>query len=300
MEYQHKLLIATGLLAVIALYIALTLPAQPAQPDSSEAEALLLKSSGFGKGLTDYSYSYGEVSEGYPTTYSLVSNGGRKSALVENPLSLKTVYLLENDTVFCIRYPMSADEVCSSVRGDAGMENYVEFIDSKFYKDANILKAESSIAYLLQEGYLAVQPEIEEGSVGGVSCQLIRYSIDYTNLSLDEAARFGISSNSPRVFMLSACIDQEGMNRKSTLDYTDNEGAAHSRVLTVSAFSESSVPDITAPEPNGDAVGILSKEREHQIKLVSCHIDKRGQDKDECIADLSLVLRRKDLCELAG
>ena len=122
MEYQHKLLIVTGILAAIAIYIALTLPAEAPGPDSSEAEALLLRSAGFGKGLGDYSYSYGEVSEGYRTSYALVANGNEKMAEVGNPLSTKNIYMLENDTIFCISYPTGEDDICSSVKGDAEME----------------------------------------------------------------------------------------------------------------------------------------------------------------------------------
>lgn len=300
MEYQHKLLIATGILVAIAIYIVLTLPAAETGPDSAEAEALLLKSAGFGKGLGDYVYSYSELSDGYTTSYALVVNGGEREAEVQNPLSVKNIYILENDTIFCIRYPPTDEEICSSVKGDAEMENYVAFIQSKFFSDSNIAKAESNIAYLIEKGYLSVMPEIEDDIVSTVPCRRISYTIDYSNLSLDEAARFGISSGSPRVFMLSACVQNEtGMVRESTLEYLDNGGVMHTKITTLSSFSDSSTP-ISAPEPNGDAVAVLRKEREQQIKLVACHTDKEGAEKEDCVADLSLILKRKDLCELAG
>ena len=302
MEYQHKLLIATGILVVVALYIVMTLPEAEVEvtPDNSEAEALLLRSAGFGKGLGDYAYSYGEVSDGYTTSYALANSGDARMAEIGNPLSAKKVYLLENDTIFCISYPTGEADVCSSVKGDSEMENYVSFVQSKFYSDTNIEKAKSSIAYLIEQGYLSVMAGIEDSTVEGTPCRRIQYTIDYSNLSLDEAARFGISSNSPRIFMLSACINNDtGMVRESTLEYMDNNGVMHSRVMTVASLSVS-VPEVSAPEVNGDAVEVLRNEREQQVKLVACHTDMEDAERDDCVADLSLILKRKDLCDIAG
>ncbi len=80
MEYQHKLLLVTIILVAVALYITFTVGPGPSAQNSDEAEALLVKAAAFGKGLSDYTYSYSEISDGYRTSYVLASSGGARYA----------------------------------------------------------------------------------------------------------------------------------------------------------------------------------------------------------------------------
>ncbi len=303
MEYQKIILLVTGLLVLIAIYLAVTsgTPPAPAQPNSSTATALLFKSSGFGKGLADYTDSYSQVSDGYKVTYTLIQSGNQRLAEVQNPLSLIKMYMLQNDTVLCITYPINESEVCSSVQGNPNMANYVSFMQSKFYNDTYIDQATSNVQYLLSKGYLSVNPNVSDSSVGSVPCELVNYTIDYRNLSLDEAAKFSISSSSPKLFYLSSCIDNSsGLPYLSTLSYADVNGIGHSSNVTVLSFQNSAQPIVLPQNETGDAVGVLSAEKEQQINLASCFTNKTGSDREKCISDLSLNLLRKDLCDLDG
>ncbi|MFH0737135.1 MAG: hypothetical protein V1827_00630 [Candidatus Micrarchaeota archaeon] len=300
MEYQKILLFATLILVAVAVFFMLTAPQPPQAADSGEAESLLRMTASFGKGLGGYSYSYTDVSDGYTTSYAL-SDGAIRVAEVQNPLSVKRVFLSGNDTVFCIRYPPQADESCASIAGDAEMENYVAFIQTKFFNDTIAERSGSNIEYLLSAGYLSVEPGIEETAVGPFPCRRIRYTIDYRNLSLDEAARFSISSNSPKLFGLSACVDNStGMSYETTLEYSDGN-VSHLRTSTVTLFDGSppAQPDVPA-NLSGDPISILYKEREQQVKLATCHTEKQGAEREKCVSDLALILKRADLCELAG
>ncbi|MEW6036594.1 MAG: hypothetical protein AB1529_08340 [Candidatus Micrarchaeota archaeon] len=299
MEYQHKLLLITAILVAAALYIAFTTAPAPAAPDSSEAEELLLNSSGFGKGLADYAYSYTEVSDGYRTTYSLIRKGGAMMAEVQNPLSTKRVYLLGNDTILCIKYPVN--ETCSSIANDTEMQNYIQFVQSRFFNDTNVDRAKGNIQYLMTRGYLSVGPSVENATVGTIPCRRISYVIDYSNLSLEEAGRFSISSDSPKTFWLSACISEIGLPYETSLEYADKSGMEHNRTVRVSLFRTEQVPSITPPANlSGDAVEVFRKEREQQIKLAGCHTERQGEEREKCVSDLALILKRKDLCDLAG
>ncbi len=303
MDYQKTILLITGLLVVVAIYIAITAGTPPANvpQNTSEAQALLLKSSGFGKGLADYTDSYSQVSDGYKVTYTLVQGGGVRLAQVQNPLSLIKVYMLQNDTLLCVTYPMNESEVCSSVKDNPDMANYVSFMQSKFYNDTYILQATANVQYLIDKGYLTMVPGVTESSVGSNPCRLINYTIDYRNLTLDEAAKFSIGSSSPKLFYLSSCIDNAtGLPYLSTLSYQDNQGVSHNSSVTVLSFRNSANPIMVPQNETGDAVGILSAEKEQQINLASCFTNKTGADREKCVSDLSLNLHRKDLCDLAG
>jgi hypothetical protein len=300
MEYQKILLLATVLIIGAAVYIMITIPQAPPAGDSEAAESLMLKSSSFGRGLGEYIYSYSEVSDGYKTTYTLDSSGGQRMAEVLNPLSTKRVYILRNDTVFCIKYPVN--ETCTSIEGNSEMANYVAFIQSKFFNDTIIDRSRSNLEYLLSKGYLRLEPDVADGTSGTFACKRISYIIDYSNLSLDEAARFGISSDSPKRFALSACIEEtSGLAYETTLGYSDNSGVQHTRVMRVSSFKTEQLPLITPPlDLSGDAISVLRKEREQQVRLATCHTDKQGEEREKCVSDIALQLRRKDLCELTG
>ncbi|MFN7991844.1 MAG: hypothetical protein U0R44_06855 [Candidatus Micrarchaeia archaeon] len=300
MEYQKIMLLIVGLLVVVAVYLAVTSPAPVKRaPDSGPAQELLLKSAGFGKGLGGYTYAYSEVSDGYKTSYVIQKDAGLRLARIQNPLSQKGVYLLQNDTILCISYP--TDQVCGSIYGNADLQNYVSFVDTKFFNDTLIDRSTVNVMFLVKRGYLKLDPNITDRAINGKACRQISYVIDYSNISLDEAARFSIGSDSPKTFYLTNCIDNEsGLSYENTLKYADKAGNQHERVVTVASFS-STAPQIQLPaNTSGDPVKILTHEREAQVVLARCFTDKAGAEQEKCISDLALNLHRKDLCEMTG
>ena len=110
MEYQQKILLAViVVLVVFALYIVFTTmpaaPTAPAKPPNiTAAESILHKAVLFGKGQKTYSYSFSDISNGYNTTYTLLDQGAEREAIVQNPISTKEIYYLENGTILCITY----------------------------------------------------------------------------------------------------------------------------------------------------------------------------------------------------
>jgi len=297
MEYHQKLLLVTAILVAVALYIVFTAVPAPGPASSEEAESLLMKSAGFGKNLSDYTYSYSDISDGYKTTYTLIRSGGAGFIEIRNPLSTKKVYLLQNDTIFCIQYPVN--ESCVSVANNSEMGNYISFVQSKFFNDSNILKAESALEELVKKGYLRAEPAIENRTLGTIACSQVRYVIDYSNVTVDEAARFGISTQSPKVYNLYRCIEPEGgLAYETSLEYSD-KGVEHTRYTSVSAFRKGAAAITPPANLAGDAIGTFRKEREQQVKLATCHTDKAGAERDKCVSDIAFNLRRKDICELS-
>jgi len=296
MEYQQKMLLLAALLIAVALYLAYTSGPLIA-PSSAEAEGLLQTSAGFGKGLAGYTYSYSDVSDGYKTAYTLIDGNGSREITIVNPLSTKKVYLLQNDTIFCIAYPVN--ETCASVMNDTLMQNYVAFVQSKFFNDTNIANADAGMRELIKKGYLQANWQIANKSVGGYACREVAYSIDYSNATVDDAARFGIGMQSPKQYNLTRCIGENGMAYETTLAYADRN-MTHVKITTVSAFGKDGA-QISPPEDlSGNPVKVFSMEREQQVVLARCHTDMTGEAREECVADVALSMKRKDICELAG
>ncbi|MCI0504451.1 hypothetical protein L0Y65_07150 [Candidatus Micrarchaeota archaeon] len=298
MEYQHKLLLVSAILVAVALYVVFTMPAATPPANSTEAEMLLMKGAGFGKNLDNYTYAYNEVSDGYKTAYLLMAAGGERYIEITNPLSIKRIYMGANDTVFCIRYPVN--ESCVSVQNNSEMQNYIAFSQSKFFNNTNILKAESSMEELIGKGYLHAEAEISDKSVGGADCSEVTYVIDYSNATVSDAALFGIGAQSPKVYDLTRCIEPgKGLAYETTLRYEEGN-LTHEKVTTVALFREGAPSIPPLPELGGNAMGAFRNEREQQVKLATCHTGMRGDERDKCVADAALNLKRRDLCDLAG
>ncbi len=298
MEYQHKLLLVALILVIAAVYITMSLTPQPA-PDSSKAEALLAKMIFFGKGATDYTYTYNEVSDGYTNIYIVTKNSGNGTVMLQNPLSTKKAYFLENETILCIDY--QNQEACSQVDGNSDVKNYIDFMKSKFFNDNVISKNKDDLDYLIANKYLKLSPTLSDMVVNGATCKELSYQLDMSNISLSDAARFGVSSNAPKVFDWKMCISEDGTPYEKAFNYSI-EGQQHQYTLTITSFKPSSV-QISAPEnltSIDELLGVLSDERNQQVKLATCFTTLQGENRDRCISTMALDLKRKDLCGLSG
>jgi len=301
MEYQQKiLLLVTGVLVVFALYLALTMTS-PGEADTKAAEALLMKAMGFGSDAKDYSYVFTEVMDDYKTTYTIARNGNESTVEVENPLSVKKAYFLNNDTILCISYPKGGNNICSTVQGMDDTQLYMKSLKANLLSDAMVSINTGNMKYLIAKGYAKPSPDMTNGSVGGKQCKWLSYVVDMSGLTLDEAARFGISTTSPKVFSWRMCVDDAaGYIYEKNFNYSF-QNLQHIYDYKLDSYQPNGAGPITAPENvNEGAVKVLFNEREQQSKLAICYINQRGAERENCIADIALVNRNKAICELAG
>ena len=290
-------LFVTLVLVAVALYLVFTAPEAAEVPvnetvDTGPVENLILKGLGFGKGAVDYQYMYTETSNGYPLEYAITEKGNQSVVQVTNPLSSKQLYFLENDTILCVDY--EGRVVCSSVKEQAELDNYVESLYVKLLDDQRINKNKANMQYLIAHNLAQLDPEITEKA----GCSEIRYVLNFTNVTLAEAAQFGINSNSPRLFYWTMCIRDNQINEKSF--WYMYEGMNNTYEYKLLSFTNDA-PAIEVPENiSTGAIVQLRKEREESIKLAECYTEKQGEEKNKCISDRALILKRPDICDLAG
>jgi hypothetical protein len=300
MEYTQKMLLAViAILVVFALYIAFT-TVSPKPADTSAAEELLLRSMLLGKGLDRYTYSFGEISNGYKTSYSLLRNGDERSLSLQNPLSAKSAYFLKNDTILCVAFDNQS--ACASVAGNQEVANYLNSLMVKFPNDSIIERNDMDARYLLSKKYIILDPNLTRRSYNGHDCDELTYLLDFTNVSINDAARFGVGPTTPKQFRWSVCVDNRtGYTYEREFNYS-YKGIDYISEYQLKAFSAGGSPQIIPPQNlSGDPVALLFKERAQTIKLASCFTDKAaGEERDKCVAVLALEMRRKDLCDLAG
>lgn len=302
METQQMVVLIVALLLVgAAVYFVLTAEAPEVVPDGNGTdsaqlkvvEGLLFKGLEFGKGETEYTYSFSRTSNGYEVDYALTRKGNVSMLEVKNPLSQKQVYFLENDTILCVNY---TGYVCSSVKNVADVENYITSLEVEFFDDNRINKDMASMRMLIDKGYATLNPEITPGS----ACDTLGYTLDFSGLTLQEAALFGISSDSPKTFDFELCVNNDtGVLHSKRFNYSW-QGQEYGTETALVSFTKSA-PDIVPPENvSSGAVAELRKEREQSVKLARCFTDSEGEELEKCVSLLALGLKNKELCSLAG
>jgi len=309
MDQKMVLMGFAAALVLIAIFLALSGAGKPQAvlpnqtvPDTKPAQMILSKGITFGSGLKDYIYSYSEASDGYKVSYVLTKSGNESEAKILNPLSIKDVFFLENDTILCIQYGTS--QACSSVAARADMKNYLDSIRADYFNDSNIVKFQSQMTFLLNKGYMTIDPQINDRTVVGKSCKEISYVIDFNNATVSDAAVFGVGASSPKVFRWKMCVDSSsGYVVEKSFSY-DLNGATHTYDYTLTELKTSGVNAISAPEnlsaSSDDAVNILINEKQQQIVLANCFTTMSGDSLDKCVADMALQMQRTDLCAYAG
>ncbi|MFH1520240.1 MAG: hypothetical protein ABID61_01205, partial [Candidatus Micrarchaeota archaeon] len=146
--------------------------------------------------------------------------------------------------------------------------------------------------------YLELDPLIISKNINGNECLEIRYKIDYSNISLDDAARFRIGSGAPKKFNWKMCINnQTGQVHQTYFDY-ENNGMIHTYLYQLLSFQKN-VASIEPPEElSGNVKTTLYSEREQYTKLAKCYTTKQGDEREKCITTMAITLKRKDLCLL--
>ncbi|MBI5046373.1 hypothetical protein HZC07_01435 [Candidatus Micrarchaeota archaeon] len=298
MEYHEKIVLAVVLLLVgLAVYLAVSnKPAPlPAPLNVSQGRALVMNALSFGYSAQNYTYSFSETSDGYEVNYTLRKVGNQSMAEIKNPLSLKQIYFLDNDTIICIN--LSGNTTCSSVTGNSDLDNYLRSVRVKFINPLYIDSNKQDFDYLVRNKYVIFN-SIQKSTVSGNSCTAVSYTLDFNNLSVSEGARFGISAVSPKIFDWVFCVSDSGFPYQRLFNYS-YQGANHTYSVRGLSFSASSSP-ITAPSNlTAGVADVLLREKEQQIALAGCYV-QTGDNKDKCIMGAAISFRKKEICEFAG
>lgn len=302
MSIYEKIFIGIALVLIIAAVIVTVLPADRGQPEEEldettlEGLEIISTSVNMGRGLEDYTYSFAEKSNGYTESYKLVKNGNEKYVETDDILSVKKAYFMENDTVLCINY-IDASK-CSSTKNnsDSRLKRYYTYLKSKFFDDTKIANEEVRVDELFKGGYLKIN-SVEDGEVNGNTCRMVNYVIDYREMSITEAEKYGISPSSPKYFEWQICADDEKAYYKYfTYTYGGN--------LHEWEYMLYELDDAEAIEPPVEleqgAYTVLVEQMEKKGELTNCLNNEKGAERERCVANVALDIYSEELCEVAG
>lgn len=303
MEENHKWLLAVILgIVIVGAAVLLAPPQKPPATNATnatmdEAKQLMILAINFGNDATDYTYAYSENTNNYVETYKLVQNGNSRYVETDDMMSLKKFYFIGNETYLCVDYMNNSACSQTSTLNETALIKYYLFLNGKFFNPNKMASEYNMMNNLLAGGYVTVHG-ITDATFNGKKCRMVSYAIDYSNMTITEAEKYGITSDAPKHFEWKVCVDnQTRMVYYKYFDYVYS-GVPYYWEFKLSQLG--SPEAITAPAGLSDAgYPLLVDEMQHKAELVNC-FRLTGDDKDKCVAGIALNLVNKNLCEAAG
>ncbi|MDO8554317.1 MAG: hypothetical protein Q7S22_05895 [Candidatus Micrarchaeota archaeon] len=296
--------IAAVLIMVVAAFLFLN--SQNPLPNKEDPRLVIikadfLKSLVSTNGVKKYNYEYTESINGYKTTTTLVNNGSEMYFKLATPLFLKETYFQDNQTIVCSQALFRA-KGCVVAENDSTVTAHLGQLKGLFFNDAIALSSKASYDSLIQKGLVIFEPETTVKIVNNVSCNDITFIIDYSNLTLSDAAQYGISSSSPKIFHGSTCTSDEGVVQERTFRYTfGGTGQTNVWTLVNAEFNKDQKINVPSNMSEGiTAFSLLSFESELNGMMDNCYANQDADTRNKCISNNAIDLVYPPLCGLAG
>lgn len=296
------LIILAGVILLGAGALLINKPEQTQNNNTAQINPnleLLTKALQYGKNMQSYSNEFEENTDGYITNYKVDRSASSKvdQITVTNILSQKRAYFVNESTIICINY--KNQETCDNVTGNADLTQYENFLKSKFPSNEQMERNVGDIKFLFDSGYLKIN-KVENKQ----NCKEIEYTLDFSNATINDGARFGIGLTSPKVFEYKICIEEEtGKTVEKEFNYTlpqDQSFHYFKYTLRNSSFIDSQ-PQVPQEVGSGqETLRLLYEEKTVQGEITKCLIKKTTEEKDSCLNKKAIEMRMPILCELSS
>jgi len=304
MESKNTLWLVLGLVILVVgayvvwQYVLPALAAGQLDAKKNEAKELYFKSLAIGKDADSYLYSYEEDMSGYIVKTILLKNGARYEAIIESPLTKREIFYMENDTFICVAF--NKYEECSPVGNNTELRSYLKGIKSYFFSNARFNEDNDTISFLIEKGALSFQGT-EKSKVDGKECDNIKYIVNYSVLSLTDAAKIGITSSSPTEVYGEVCYDSKSNEvYTKTFTYKRLGKQQFTKWKLLSSDWKYSVPiEFQRNFTNNSAVSLLYAAVEVQNEFIVC-LDKGGVQADACVFSFAIDYKFPQVCKYAG
>ena len=299
MDFGNKALKALAIIFfVIAAYVIYNYAIQNIGEHESASEKLYLKSRAIGKGAENYLYSYEENLGEYVKKTTLIQSGSKKLVKIETLFSEREIYLLENDTILCVLF--DGNEVCSSIKNDTTMTAFISGLAAQFFNDEKIDKALKIEGELIKKKAITFVEAPKKKEFDGKECEDIKFTIDYSNLTLDDLIKFNINQNSPKRIDGEVCYDEKE-NEVYEKSYSYKYNGADMKTEFKFIASDWKYKDEINLSKNltTGAVDLLIEAIKKQDEFNKC-LGKPGVEKDKCVFAMAVTKNYEKICEYAG
>lgn len=208
------------LIAVLIFIGAAYLIYQYALPNlhaEGEAEKLYLKALKIGDNASDYKYVYREITNDYQTQTSLVKIGENKQVKMSNPVMDRTIYFTTADTFLCVDFRVQSN--CSSVKNETILGPFLYLTQGLFFDSENIKKELENFELLKTKKAIKFEETITDKKIDENECKEVKFTIDYSDLTVSDLSKMGISQNDPKKYDGSFCVGNDGTVYEKTFKY---------------------------------------------------------------------------------
>jgi eight-cysteine-cluster-containing protein len=271
--------------------------------EGANASALLLAALGKPANYQSYTYEYTDTMDGYPVTSRFVQGPGFSVYKARSTVFEKAVYFNATGRVLCIT--MFGNESCSEVAQSSTLNPTFDAM-ARMMPGAKAASDVKTAGVLIRGGAITFSKDIPQITVNGKACSQVRYTLDYTKLTLSDIEALGMSPNDPSLsygsnYSFEYCIDNESNILSAALDYAFLGAPKHSQTVVESAkWGVADASEYSFPEPVNEnaTIDFFLSAIGAEKSVLSCSAN--ATTKDGCLRQYALENELPDICLLAG
>ena len=309
---ERKFIIASGIIVVLIIAIGLILMSQQTKENDTEktpseqAKELYLKAIQIGAGVKDYSYSYEEDRAGYRVKTIIISSDNDNFVSIEAPLSKKSVYLLKNDSIVCMKIK-AENETCAYAENSTQVMDYLTNIRRNyllFFTNESVSRTLESTNLSIEKGFLIFENKTQKRKIGNIECLQINFIINYsgweTRISLIQANRLGLSLSGPREFLGYFCVDEktgEPYEKYFNYSFRGKNVYTHFKLID-SQFNKKTRIEKPKNISNQLLSTLIENEKIELQDFIKCY-EKDDNERERCIYGYAIDNKLMEACEYA-
>ena len=173
-------------------------------------EELLLAAIGQPVGAPEYTYKYKETSsEGYGADVTVSGKGGWGYVEKVDKLHGRKLYINDANRTLCLQF--RGVEKCHNMNGTLFMPLALN-LEALVFEDSAIERRAEHVESMMGKGGIMVDEHTEEKVVNGHNCTEVKYTLDYSKLTVSELRDMGLSPDDPMLLIskqynYTLCID---------------------------------------------------------------------------------------------
>ncbi len=301
MNAKTVAIIIVVFLAAVIIFIAGGKPAEKGSAGNETnttnvSKQLYFDSLAAGKGVQSYYYAYREDRNGYLVKVTLEKNLNSTKITEQIPLSTRTLYTVDNKSVLCLKISQK-DESCTYAENTTYVNNYIGRLQSLLFNDEGIAKAGEDYRLLAEKGLLTFENTEDSGTKLG-KCTRFGFKIDYSELGIQDAARFGLGANSPLAYIGYFCVNSVDKNSYEKYFKYDFKGKSVYTNFTLLGYDFGKAPEISLPEnvTNRLASTLIEEEKSDLAEFLSCYKKVEKKDVESCVYTYAVIKKNELAC----